>query len=317
MRLFNSLLEIEGISGTVIALGNFDGVHAGHQELIARTVKEAGAANLMSAVFTFSNHPKNVLSRSKRVKSILYPDEKAAIIERLGVDYMFNIPFDSEIQHMEPVEFISKLLIKKLLMREACCGFNYRFGIKASGNIETLMKESIKKHFGIHVIEPVRIDGQVVSSSLIRKLIERGDVEACKRFMGRHYTMGGEVIVGNRLGKSIGFPTSNIIVDDSMVSPANGVYITNCVFKGKRYQSVTNVGVKPTTGVFEKNVETHIFDFDKEIYGKTIRIEFLKKTRDEKKFDSIEELTKQIARDCIMAKSFHREKGENLPAFTD
>jgi riboflavin kinase/FMN adenylyltransferase len=224
MRLFNALEEIRGIEGTVIALGNFDGVHIGHQALIERTVKEASAANLKSAVFTFANHPRNVLSsRGKKVKCILYPDEKAAIIERLGVDYMFNINFDEKIQQMEPVEFINGLLIAKLYMQEACCGFNYRFGAKAAGNIEVLMKESIKKHFGIHVIEPVRIDGEVVSSTLIRKIIESGDVENCMKYMGRHYALDGEVVIGNRLGKSIGFPTSNIIIDESMAAPSNGV----------------------------------------------------------------------------------------------
>ena len=312
MRLFNTLGEITDIDGTVIALGNFDGVHVGHQKLIARTVREASGAGLKSAVFTFANHPRNVLSKGKSVKCILYPDEKAAIIERLGVDYMFNIPFDGEIQRMEPVEFINKLLLLKLKMKEACCGFNYKFGYKASGNIETLMMESIRKHFGIHVLEPVKIDGEIVSSSFIRKLIERGDVENCMKYMGRHYTLGGEVIVGNKLGKAIGFPTSNIVIDESMVSPSNGVYITNCVYGGKRYPGVTNVGVRPTLGGSARNIETHIFDFNKELYGKTIRIEFLKKTREEKKFDSLDELAKQITKDCIMAKSFHRENPENI-----
>jgi len=307
MKLFNELEEIINIDGTVIALGNFDGVHLGHQELIKRTVKAAEAANLKSAVFTFSNHPRKVLSKGKEVKCILYTDEKAAIIEGLGVDYMFNIPFDEGIRRMDAIEFISKLLLIKLKMREAYCGFNYKFGYKGSGNVEIMMKESVKKHFGIHVLQPVKIDGIVVNSTLIRKLVEQGDVDKCMRFMGRNYTVGGEVVVGNRLGKTIGFPTSNLVVDDSMVAPANGVYITNCTYNGRKYPSVTNVGVKPSVGKFGKNMETHIFNFDKELYGKTIRVEFLKKTRDEKKFDSIDELAKQITRDCIMAKDYHRK----------
>jgi len=307
MILFNSIDEISNISGTVIALGNFDGVHAGHRELISRTVKAAEAAGLKSAVFTFSNHPRNILSKATEVKCILYADEKVDIIKDLGVDYMFNIPFDDVIQHMDPIEFIHKLLLIELKMQETYCGFNYKFGFKASGNVEILMKESVKKHFGIHVMEPVKIDGDVVSSTLIRKLIERGDVEGCVKYLGRRYAVGGEVVVGNRLGKTIGFPTSNLVVDDSMVSPANGVYITYCTYKGKKYPSVTNVGVKPTIGKFGKNMETHIFNFDKELYGKTIRVEFLKKTRDEKKFGSLEELAKQITKDCIMAKDYHRK----------
>jgi len=307
MKLFNTLEGITGIRPTIIALGNFDGVHKGHQELIARTVKSAEAANLKSAVFTFSNHPRNVLAKDNKVKSILYSDEKASIIENLGVDYMFNIPFDDEIKHMDAIEFINSLLLIKLKMQEAYCGFDYKFGYKASGNVEVLMRESIKRRFGIHVLEPVKIQGCVVSSTLIREIVERGDVEECIEFMGRHYTVGGEVVVGNKLGNKIGFPTSNLIVDDSMVSPANGVYITYCTYNGKRYPSVTNVGVKPTVGEFHKNMETHIFNFDKELYGKTIRVEFIKKMRDEKKFESVDQLAKQITKDCIMAKSWHRK----------
>jgi len=306
MRLFNTLEEIVDISGTVIALGNFDGVHLGHQELIMRTVKTARAAGLMSAIFTFSNHPRNVLNKGNEVKRILCTDEKAAIIEGLGVDYMFNIPFDEEMRQMDAIEFINKLLLQKLKMREAYCGFNYKFGYKASGNTETLIKESMKKHFAIHVIDPVKISGNVVNSTLIRELVERGDVDRCKMLMGRSYTVTGEVVVGNKLGKKIGCPTSNLFFDDAMVVPANGVYITYCTYDGKKYLSVTNVGVKPSIGRFAKNMETHIFNFDKEIYGKTIRIEFLKKVRDEKKFDSIDVLAKQITRDCIMAKGYNR-----------
>jgi len=306
MKLFNSLEEIINIESTIIALGNFDGVHKGHQELIARTVKSAEAANLKSAIFTFSNHPRNVLSNENSVKNILYADEKVKIIEGLGIDYMFNIPFDSHIQHLDAFDFINKILLIKLRMHEAYCGFNYKFGHKASGDIEVLMKESVRKQFGIHVLEPVKIDGIVVSSSLIREIVECGDVDKCMTFMGRHYAVGGEVIVGNRLGSTIGFPTLNIVIDDSMVSPSNGVYITYCTYNGKKYPSVTNVGVKPTVGEFQKNMETHIFNFGKELYGKTIRVEFIKKMRDEKKFDSIDELAKQITKDCVAAKDYHR-----------
>jgi len=307
MKLFNTLDEIIDIDRTVIALGNFDGVHKGHQELIARTVKSAEVAGLRSAVFTFSNHPKNVLSKRIKVKSILYTDEKALVIKSLGVDYLFNIPFNDEIMHMDAIQFINKLLLNKLKMQEAYCGFNYKFGYKASGNPEVLMRESMKKYFGIHVLEPFKIDGELVSSTLIRNLIEEGKVDQCMKFMGRHYTVGGEVVVGNKIGKTIGFPTSNLLVDESMVSPRSGVYITYCTYNGIKYPSVTNVGVKPTVGAFHKNMETHIFNFDKELYGKTIRVEFLKKTRDEKKFASVEELAKQITKDCIMAKDYHRK----------
>lgn len=312
MKIFNSLEEISDIDETVVALGNFDGVHKGHQEIISRTVKSAEAAGYKSAVFTFSNHPKNLMAGETVVKNILYPEEKAAIIEKLGVDYMFNIPFNQEILTMDPIDFIDKLLLGKFRMRQAYCGFNYHFGYKAAGDAEILMKEGIKKGFGIHIQEPFSIDGNLVSSTFIRGLIQEGSVDQCMKYMGRLYSIGGEVVVGNKLGRTIGFPTSNIMIDETMVTPPNGVYVTYCVYNGIRYPSITNVGVKPTIGTYHKNVETHIFNFDKELYGKMIRVEFLEKTRDERKFDSVEELSRQITDDCITARSYHRRIAGNF-----
>lgn len=308
MKIFNSLEEIDRqIEETVVALGNFDGVHKGHQQIIARTVKSAEAAGYKSAVFTFSNHPKNLMAGELQVKNILYPEEKASIIAGLGVDYMFNIPFDRSILTMDPIDFIDHLLLEKFHMRQAYCGFNYHFGYKAKGDAEVLMKEGLKKGFGIHIQEPYEIDGHLVSSTFIRSLIQEGKVDQCPKYMGRLYAIGGEVVVGNKLGRTIGFPTSNIMIDESMVTPPNGVYVTYCTYNGIRYPSITNVGVKPTIGTYSKNVETHIFNFDKELYGKDIRVEFLEKTRDERKFDSVEALSKQITDDCITARSYHRQ----------
>lgn len=309
MKIFNSLEEVRDIEPTVIALGNFDGVHRGHQEIINRTVKSAEAAGLKSAVFTFSNHTRTLLEKVPTVKNINYPEEKAAIMESMGVDYLFNIPFTPEILQMSPEDFIDKILVEKFRIREAYCGFNYHFGHKAAGTPEVLMREGMKKGFGIHVQEPFKINDIVVSSTYIRQLIEEGRMEECAEFMGRLYSIGGEVVVGNKLGRTIGFPTSNVMIDENMASPSNGVYTTYCIYNGVKYPSITNVGVKPTIGTYNKNVETHIFNFDKELYGKQIKVEFIKKTRPEMKFGSVEELSRQIKNDCIMAKAYHRKNG--------
>ncbi len=308
MKIFNSLHEIKNIKPTVTALGNFDGVHKGHQELIRRTLRAADAAGLKSAVFTFSNHPRN-LTGEHPVKNIIYADEKAAIIERLGIDYLFNIPFSDEIRVLSPSEFIDQLLIDRFCMKEGYCGFNYRFGYRAAGDPKTLMEQGLIKGFGLHVLEPYKIDGKIVSSTLIRELIESGSVDQCMKYMGRYYAIAGEVVVGNRLGKKIGFPTSNLNIDDRMVSPPNGVYITQSFYNGVCYPSITNVGCKPTIGEYQKNVETHIFNFEKELYGKMIRVEFLQKLRDERRFSSVEELSKEITANCITAKAYHRQRG--------
>ena len=165
---------------------------------------------------------------------------------------------------------------------------------------------TVKKAENHQCYGEVVVDGEVVSSTLIRSLIKSGEVDECFKYLGRNYDIGGDVVVGNRLGKSLGFPTSNIMIDENMVTPPNGVYVTYCIYNGVRYPSVTNVGVKPTVGTFKKNVETHIFNFNKELYGKHIKVEFLKMIRDEVKFASTDELSEQIARDCLEAKSYHR-----------
>lgn len=313
MKIYNSLEEIiDHFDETVIALGNFDGVHKGHQELIRRCVNTAKSAGYKSAVFTFSNHPRNLIAGERAVKNIMYPEDKAHIIGSFGIDYMFNIPFTEKILTTDPIDFIDDILLSHLRMKEAYCGFNYRFGYKALGTPTVLMEEGMKKNFSIHIMKPYSIDGLVASSSLIREQIEMGNVSECMKFMGRHYAIKGEVVVGNRIGRTIGFPTSNILIDEAMVTPPNGVYVTNCLYNGAIYPSITNVGVKPTIGKYNKNVETHIFNFDKELYGAQIKVEFLDKMREEFKFDSVEELSEQIAKDCEDAKNYHIRLGKVL-----
>lgn len=309
MKVFESLEEIREIDDTVVALGNFDGVHLGHQEIIRRTVESARAGALKSAVFTFSNHTSTVLPGIEPVKNILYEESKRSIIEEIGIDYMIDIPFTEEILSMSPGSFIKEILVDILHIREAYCGFNYTFGHKAQGNPTVLMEQGLQYGFGIHVQEPFMMDGKVVSSTWIRELISEGEMEEAARLMGRMYAIEGEVVVGNKLGRTIGFPTCNLIVDETMITPPNGVYISMCTCKGNRHHAVTNVGNKPTIGSYAKNIETHIFDFDEDVYGETIRVEFIRHTRSEKKFDSIDELKAQIERDSIDARVYHRQHG--------
>lgn len=309
LRTYNELKEIDFTERTAVALGNFDGVHLGHQELIRRTVERAKEDGLKSVVFTFSNHPRDLLPKAKKVKNILYKSEKAEIIEGLGIDYLVSIPFTKEIMSMSPQEFITKLLVEKLHVKAAFCGFNFNFGYKAQGTPEFLKSMGEQLDFDVTEITPYKIKGNIVSSTLIRTLIASGQVEKCEMYMGRNYAIGGEVVVGNRLGRKLGFPTSNLVIDQGMVTPPNGVYVTFCTYNGVRYPSVTNVGNKPTIGTYNKNVETHIFNFDKELYGKQIKVEFLKKTRDEVKFESVKALSEQIVRDCREAEEFHRKLG--------
>ncbi|MGI6735704.1 MAG: bifunctional riboflavin kinase/FAD synthetase [Anaerovoracaceae bacterium] len=312
MRIFQTLEEIRDIEPTIVAVGNFDGVHRGHQEILKRTVSCGAIAGLRSAVFTFSNHPRNMMDPGGPVKNILYQEDKMRIFEELGIDDVFSIPFDQRIREMTPRDYVERLLINKLHMEEVFCGFNYHFGRGAAGDVQLLLQMSLERGFSLHVLAPYRLDDHIVSSTLIRELIGAGEVDRCARYLGRCYSIGGEVVVGNRLGRKLGFPTSNLAIDETMITPPNGVYVTYCIYNGRRYPSITNVGVKPTIGEYRKNVETHIFNFDRELYGKMIRVEFLRKMRSEQKFDSVEALSRQITEDCIHARSYHREHPDGL-----
>lgn len=310
MITFDKLTEVNNIEPTALALGNFDGVHLGHQELIKSMVEKAHEKGLKAAVFTFSNHPRNLLPGKTPVLNITMDGQKSQIIESFGIDYLFNIEFTEEIMTMEPERFVKELIVEKFNAKDLFCGFNYNFGYKAKGNPQLLKELGEEMGFDVWEMPPFIIHDDVVSSSLIRTLIVSGQVEKCEMYMGRHYAIDGEVVVGNRLGRKLGFPTSNLVISPNMVTPPNGVYVTYCTYNGHRYPSVTNVGHKPTIGEYEKNVETHIFNFDKELYGKHINVEFLQKTRDEVKFDNVEELSEQILRDCRDAREYH----ENLLA---
>ncbi|MBO4235327.1 MAG: bifunctional riboflavin kinase/FAD synthetase [Firmicutes bacterium] len=312
MKIFRNLDEINNMPESAVALGSFDGVHLGHQELIRRTSELAESLEIATAVFTFSNHPRDLIPGNVKTKNILYSEDKEKIMEELGVDYLIDIPFTEEIMHMSPENYVRELLIDKLNAKAICCGFNHRFGHRAEGTPELLKEIGEELGFTAYVMEPFYVDDTLVSSTLIRTLIAEGEVESCYEYLGRYYAISGDVVVGNRLGKSLGFPTSNLVMDDSMVAPPNGVYITYCTYNGVRYPSITNVGVKPTVGTFEKNIETHIFDFDGNIYGKRILVEFIRKMRDEVKFDSMEKLKKQIRKDCDAAKAYHEERCEGI-----
>ena len=306
MKIFNSIDEIKNVEQTVIALGNFDGVHKGHIELIKRTVEDAKDTSVKSAVFTFSNHPRNFLAGKNVIKNIITSEDKMTLIEDLGVDYIFNVPFDEKIHNMEPIHFINDLVLEKMNAQVLYCGFNYHYGKDAAGSTETLIQTAEYQGFEVNVLEPFIINGHLVSSTLIRSLIAEGKVNECAQYLGRYYFTRGTVKVGNQIGRVIGFPTTNIIIDDTMVWPSHGVYITNCYYEGKKYNAVTNVGIRPTIGDNRKVVETHMFDFDKSIYEQEIKVEFLEKIRDEKKFKDKEELKYRIGKDKEIAEEYHK-----------
>jgi riboflavin kinase/FMN adenylyltransferase len=292
-------------------MGSFDGMHKGHAELIGRAAAGAARSGLKSAVFTFSNHPKNALAGGIVVRNIQYPEDKAAMIEALGVDYLFSLPFTDEICRMPRDVFVEVLLCGAFNMAEAFCGFNFHYGHRAEGDAESLRASGARLGFSVHVMEAVRVDGEIVSSSRIRALIAEGRMEECARFLGRNYFVKGTVIEGKRIGRTFGFPTVNMSMDAGMAVPAHGVYVTECVAEGKRYAGVTNVGVRPTVeGTGERLVETHLFHFNGDLYGRPVRVAFLKKLREERRFENLDRLARQIEADCRDARAYHEARDD-------
>ncbi len=304
MKVLYSLKELDSIENTGVALGNFDGVHIGHQKLIKNMVDNCKKNGLTSVVFTFQNHPRTITNVGHEIKRIIAWEDKIKLIEILGVDYLIAIDFDDYIRQLTPKAFIEDLLVGQLKMKEAHCGYNYHYGIKASGTVEYLIEQGDALGFNVNVLDPIKINGDVVSSTKIRELISEGHLNDSSKYLGRKYALEETVIKGKSNGKKMGFPTANIFVDEHRVIPPNGVYVTKCFVGDIEYNSVTNIGFNPTLGGEIRSIETFIFDFDHDIYGESIRVVFYKRIRGEVKFGSIDDLISQMHQDVSFAKEY-------------
>ncbi|MDR0518903.1 MAG: bifunctional riboflavin kinase/FAD synthetase [Clostridiales Family XIII bacterium] len=311
MRIFTNLDEINNIPPTALALGKFDGVHLGHAELIRRMVGRARERGLAPAVFTFSNHPYNVIAGRTLIGSIAGESDKAKLLSSLGVEYLFSFRFDDGFHKMPPSEFIDGMLCRAFNVRDVFCGFNFRFGAEAGGDANALMAAGAEKGFDVEVMDPFRVGDTLVSSTVIRDLISDGSMEEAAAYLGRPFSIAGEIGRGNGIGRGLGFPTANIALTEGIVVPAYGVYVTESEItgegseRGKKLRSVTNIGVRPTVGDSRLLVETHIFGVpDKDLYGHGIRVGFLSMVRPERKFANLSELKAQVERDKQAALEF-------------
>jgi riboflavin kinase/FMN adenylyltransferase len=301
MKIFENTDSINITRGTAAALGNFDGVHKGHARLISQMADYASEHGLASCVFTFSNNPKNFIAGKNAVKSLLTQSDKRELIRGLGVDYLVSVPFDERFHEMPPRAFIDELVLGMVKAKAVGCGFNFRFGKNARGNVDVLEHASQSKGFALNVLPPVRIDGVLVSSTMIREIIQAGDVGLCSKYLGREFALSGTVIHGEMNGRKLGFPTANIMPPEDMVLPADGVYAAFAYIghsrNAVRHPAVTNIGLRPTFGGKVRLAETHLLGFNGNLYGKNLRIEFVRRLRGEVKFDSLEQLSEQIASD--------------------
>jgi len=281
-----------------VGLGNFDGLHIGHMTLINTLINESKLMGIDSIVYTFLKHPENILRKKLNTPIITTINKKIELLQSSGLDYLYFDEFDDAYSRMKPEDFIKDVLVKKLNVKLAVTGFDYRFGYKGQGDAD-LLKEAGKEYgFDVIVIPPVKINNHIVSSTSIRQYIAKGNIEKANKFLGREFSIKGTVKKGRRIGNTIGFPTANLSFSESIILPHTGVYITRTLVENKVYNSVTSIGINPT---FKENlpisIETYIMDFNKDIYGKEIEVFFLKHLRNEKEFKSVDELVEQIKND--------------------
>ncbi len=293
-----------GEKESIVVLGMFDGVHIGHAALFAAAKALSRETQLITIAYTFKNHPLELVPGAKPPKLLLDVEERKDIILSLGIDKVVTDEFNRELCDMEAEDFI-KMLISRFSVKHVIAGFNYTFGRHGVGNTEALFEFGKRYGFDVHVIEPVMYKGEVVSSSRIRRCIESGDVESANAQLTRNFTIKGTVQFGRQVGRTIGFPTANIKNETDRPVPLYGVYATRAHIDGKIYMGVTNVGNNPTFDLNELSIETHIFDFDENIYGKAVEIEFLSFIRKQMRFLSVDDLKSQIAEDKKRAIQIH------------
>ena len=288
----------ERLKNSYVALGTFDGVHRGHRVLINSAIEEAKKNGGISVVYTFLNHPLEIIAPERVPKMINTIDEKLRLLEEMGVDYVVLQTFDEKYAETSKEEFIDKILIEYLGAKEIFVGFNYTFAERGSGNVEYLRKVAPEKGIKLNEIKAIEYKGQVLSSTLIRKFILEGKIEEANMFLGRPFFISGEVEHGKKLGRVLGFPTANLKVVNK-VYPPFGIFGGTVLIEGEKekYNAVVNIGKNPTLKPGELSVEVHILDFNRDIYGKKIDVSIEKHLRYEKKFGSMEELRQGIRND--------------------
>jgi riboflavin kinase/FMN adenylyltransferase len=296
---------------TIITIGNFDGVHLGHQKIIREVVLSAKRHKGTSVVMTFDPHPVKFFHPERDFHLLTLCDEKAKIIEKLGVDILLCVRFDRNFASLMPENFIKDILVDKLQTKEIIIGPDYRFGKGKKGDIELLKKEGKKYGFGVKIIKPVKMKGEVISSTKLRNLIKKGDVKKAGLFLGRPYTIEGTVVKGTGRGsRLLGFPTANILSGAELI-PKEGVYAVKVsleeVFSEKKgrdilLDGVMNIGTNPTFGNNTITLEVHILDFHEDILNRLIKVYFIERLRNEKRFPSLEGLKRAIEKDIEKAR---------------
>jgi len=302
---------IHGLSGcpesptsSAVAIGNFDGIHKGHQALLGETVNGARVKRLRPTVLTFYPHPVEVLNPNKKLEQLTTTSEKLSLFEELGIDFVCVAQFDEALKDLSPEDFFQSYLVRGLKAKSIYVGYNFRFGKNRSGDIQLLRKLCDQENISLTVLTAVEVV-EKVSSSLIRDKISKGEMESVTQMLGRPYRISGTVKPGDGRGKQLGFPTANLHCAAEKILPKNGVYISKVGWQRQVFRAITNVGIRPTfhSENSPKLVEVHILDLNAKLYDESLDLDFLKFVRDEKKFNSLADLKTQIEKDILASRN--------------
>ena len=308
MQVILNLNEIaKPLTNPVLTIGNFDGVHKGHLALFDKVKERAKAIAGQSVVMTFEPHPLKIMRPANGPQLITHTGQKLELIEKAGIDVIVCVSFDREFAAIPARDFVNIILVKKIGIKEIVVGYDYTFGHNREGDINLLREIGNDFGFVVHLVGPIEIDHTLVSSTSIRRLVQEGRLEEARVLLGRDFEVQGTVVKGrNRGGRLLGFPTANLNPHGELL-PKTGVYAVKLLIDDAFYDGVTNVGYNPTFGDTGLTVETHVLDYSGELMGKTIKVHFIKRLRDEKTFKTLEELSSQIAQDIARAEKVLRE----------
>jgi riboflavin kinase / FMN adenylyltransferase len=307
MKVYNNIHQLPVFKNAVITIGTFDGVHKGHQQIILQLLKEAKAIEGTAVLITFFPHPKQVVSLQRGPLYIINtPEEKYELLHSHGIEHIVVVPFNKAFAEQPAASYIKEFLIEKFHPHTIIIGYDHRFGNNREGDYHLLEAEAVKYNYRVKEIPEHVLKNITVSSTKIRTALLQGDIETAKGYLGYDYFFSGKVIKGNQLGRTLGYPTANLLVENEQkLIPANAVYAVNIVLNGrnKTYRGMMNIGLRPTVDGSTRMIEVNIFDFDEMIYGSSLKVILVKHLRSEVKFNGLEELKTQLAKDKENAKA--------------
>lgn len=313
MKITRGLAAHQKVHHPVLTIGNFDGQHLGHRTLLRAVVQRAAAASGTPLVLTFDPHPMRVLAPHIDLRFLTTPEEKLAFFREAGIVEVLFLEFTAAFAALTPEEFVRRVLRDGLGVKELFVGEHFAFGRDRTGRIGDLVRFGRDAGFQVHPVPPVRVDGEVVSSTRIRDLIQRGAVRGAARCLGRLYGLGGAVAPGERRGQKLGWPTANLVLPPDRVVPADGVYATRVLWGDRNFESVSYIGTRPTFGAGERRLEVSLLDAQENLYGQTIRVEFVERLREDRTFASAEELAACIERDARQAREVLKAEPQPVP----